>query len=228
MGSCKYEKSLKTGQRMEDIPTHSSFSIRYKYGSTSEITESYPLLTKNLKTQKTMKTDLSKKVTSSVKNVSSSLRNNKADNMSPELFIGVDAPKGIALWSGVNQKFYRISTVDFWTIIQVIQDNFELYGTKLLVVVEDPAVNKPTFIRHGLGQNRMKKIAQNVGMNKQCATLIIKFCNIHNIPCKPAAPLRGLLKKWKNDIDMFKSMTGYEGSTSEHGRDSSALVFGMK
>jgi hypothetical protein len=142
------------------------------------------------------------------------------------VFIGIDAPKGFAVWDPVKKRVLDVRTSDFWGIIALIEAWLKIEPSSV-VRVEDPNFNKPTFFRPVQTQRAMRKISQNVGMNKESASLIIDYCNMKGYACEPVPPIRGELKKWKNDRNLFERQTGWRKLTSEHGRDAIALVYGL-
>ena len=64
-------------------------------------------------------------------------------------------------------------------------------------------------------------MAQNVGMNKKEADLLIKYCKKENIPYKAVKPTKS-----KVDAKYFKTLTKFQGSTNQHQRDAAMLVYG--
>ena len=141
------------------------------------------------------------------------------------ILIGVDPPKGLAVWDTELRKFTDIRTVDFWFATEIIHKSFLFHLSNMAVVIEAPQVNKPTFYRPGQNARAMSRISQNVGSNKRDSVLIIEYCQRMGIKCIPVPPRRS--NSTKNDPELFKRLTGWPGRTSEHGRDAGMLVFGM-
>lgn len=139
------------------------------------------------------------------------------------IIIGIDPPKGLALWDTESRKFIKIETVEFWDIIHEISTLKD--AGKIAVVVEAPQVNKPTFYRRGTNARAMSRISQNVGSNKRDSVLIIEYCARVGVKCIPVPPRRK--NSTKHSPELFSRWTGWTGRTSEHGRDAAALVFGM-
>ncbi len=150
--------------------------------------------------------------------------------MDKKIAIGVDPPKGFAVWDCCEKEFIEIITLDFWGIIEKLKAycidpiGWQMYSP-CHVYIEDSTQNKPVFDRtlDGVVGARAAKIAQNVGMNKARTALIIEFCAINDIQYTAIRPQKGSMTKLS--AGKFKQITGYTGRTSEHGRDAAMLVF---
>ena len=66
----------------------------------------------------------------------------------------------------------------------------------------------------------LMRTAQNVGMNKRDAQLLIAYAEAHNFQVLAVRPTRTKLK-----ADTFKKMTGWDKRTNQHARDAAMLVF---
>lgn len=108
-------------------------------------------------------------------------------------------------------------TADFFKLLKIV-DGFQF--DKRLILIENPNLNKPTFKRPNQNNFQMLKIAQNVGMNKAYATLIIEYCKLNNIAYKEVRPVT---KKWTQKE--FQERTGIEKRTSQHVRDAAKLIY---
>lgn len=146
-------------------------------------------------------------------------------------YIGIDPPKGFALWDTKKRAFETITTSDFWKIVEDVKRlhdryNWGYHSQILTVVIEDPAQNKGIYARHWKHDqgHKMTRLAKNVGMNQMCATLLIEYCRRHNIPHQAVRPTKRSLTKMHPD--RFQKLTGYVHRTSEHGRDAAMLVWG--
>jgi len=127
-------------------------------------------------------------------------------------------------------KFQRLATLDFWECIALLalirnkrkkaleSGRGNQYEYK--IIIEDPGLNKPTFVPPGMSYPIALKKAQDVGRNKENAFLIIEYCKRNQIPF---ATLRPSAPKWK--AKAFKKLTGYQGTTNEHNRDAARLVW---
>lgn len=126
--------------------------------------------------------------------------------------------------------YERIFTSDFWGAIDTI-DTYRLQfdgstAGSFAIVVENPNLNKPVFMKNGVSEDEIKKrlkVGQDVGKNKRDAQLIIAYCEKKKIPYYTVRPRTSKLKS----VKVFQKMTGYTGSTSQHGRDAALLVLGL-
>ena len=135
------------------------------------------------------------------------------------IYIGIDpgSSTGVAIWE--NGKYSLIKTLEFWEAVTLLMDYLD---KEITAVIENPNLNPPVFNR-GQDYRQAMKIAQNVGMNKRDAQLWIDFFKRAEIPVIEVKPESS---KWTKET--FYNFTGYEGQTSQHGRDAGKLVFGMK
>lgn len=154
------------------------------------------------------------------------------------IYIGIDpgVTTGFAAWDGKLRKFIVIKSFSFWDCILEVQyykDNFifgcgrdsiEISGKQVKqIVIEDPNFNRPTFVRaNSVNDHTFNKISQNVGSNKRDAQLLIEYCTLKQLPVTPIRPTMR-----KQTAKEFKTLTKYDGTTNQHGRDAAMLVFGM-
>lgn len=103
-------------------------------------------------------------------------------------------------------------------LIQLIDWNLDA-----VYAVEDVNKNKATFSRGRQSQAQISKIAQNVGMVKGAATLIVDIIEHKTGKKVLLAPL-GLGKQVKNNAAMFRCLSGYQGQTNEDKRDAWAIA----
>lgn len=136
---------------------------------------------------------------------------------------------GVARWSNRDEILSEMKDMTFWDCIEYLR----IHGNPLIsevftkpdvkVIIEDPGLNKPVFLKRGANtQGAMQRVAQNVGMNKAYAKLIIEYCEKYGIPYLAVKPTT---KKW--DDDMFRKVTGIKKKVSQHVRDAVKLVWGM-
>lgn len=137
--------------------------------------------------------------------------------------VGIDPGKntGVAVWDCKEEKFLLLETMSFWTTFTTVTVDLWPKHEKLLAIVEDPRGNNPVFNRGHKGKRNLK-IAQNVGMNKKEAGLLIEGFRRSGIPTRGVVP-----KQSKINAAQFKQMTGYQGRTNEHKRDAGRLVYKM-
>lgn len=142
--------------------------------------------------------------------------------------IGIDpgVHTGVCVYDSKKKEIILLETHTFWSAIELIKNYYEEFGFGILVFIEDPSKNKAMHHNQHKEITREKlnlsmKIAQDVGMNKREATLIIDYLKLNNIPHKAVKPT-----STKVDAQYFKMITGYSGSTNEHKRDAGMLVIG--
>lgn len=111
-----------------------------------------------------------------------------------------------------------LTTVDIFDCMKELHFWQELTKNSLRVYIEDPNLNRPTFLRKGQSLRAMQKISQNVGSNKRDANLLIDFCKKHDIDCQPVRPVRKKLCQ-----EDFERLTNYTKRTSQHARDAAML-----
>jgi hypothetical protein len=137
-----------------------------------------------------------------------------------KFIIGIDPGlnTGFAVYQIDRKEIIGTDTLDFWQTIARIN----LYDKEALIVIENPDLNKPMFYNKYGNQNIRKynKIAQNVGMNKKEAILLIQYFERYQIPYKTIKPVT---KKWTTaDVKLY---TGQEIKCSQHCRDAIKLIF---
>jgi len=141
----------------------------------------------------------------------------------PAIMIGIDpgVNTGFAVWNTVNKEFDELMTVDVFDCMKELQLWQGLTRNSLRVYIENPNLNRPTFVRKGQSIRAMQKISQNVGSNKRDAQLLIDFCKKQGIDCQPVRPVRK--KLCHSD---FVRITKYQKRVSQHARDAAMLVWG--
>lgn len=139
------------------------------------------------------------------------------------MIIGIDPDlkkSGVALVDDGEVKELRsLSAVDLVLYCRErwIKDN-------AVVKMEDPNFNKPVFKRAGVSPLAMLKIAQNVGQVKAAATLLAEFIMSNGVPVEMVPPLMGYPKAAKNNSELFKQMTNWNGSSNEDQRDAALIA----
>lgn len=149
----------------------------------------------------------------------------------PRVFIGIDGSMnncGMAWWRREDGKgvFEGFRTTDFWNCIEALdsaRNESIIRREYLLVVIEDPAQNKPVFARKGVNPQAMLKIAQNVGMVKAATELIVQYCERKGIAVEKVRPTKKSMTKLT--AEKFKALTGCDFKTNEHTRDAAMIVY---
>jgi len=141
--------------------------------------------------------------------------------------IGIDPPRGLAAYNRDTQKLERLMSVTFWDIIDtldLIRGHYDI-----TVVCEAPQKNIPVWVTDKRGSDKNKfiyaRVCQDVGRNKQCAILIIEWCERHKIECIAQKPGRSSITKLNKED--FDRITGWHGTSNEHTRDAAMLVWGL-
>lgn len=153
--------------------------------------------------------------------------------MKEKIYIGIDPGKntGIGVWSSTKKKILGLHCLDFWDahffIINAINTYLYYEDKELMIVIEDPNLNKPVFpskIRYIHELRQWMKVAQNIGSNKRDAQLWIDYCKYMKAPFATVRPSKKTYTKLTSD--QFNKMTGWKGRSNEHSRDAIMLVFG--
>lgn len=141
-----------------------------------------------------------------------------------EYHIGIDpgVQTGIAIWIHSRQRFLELKTSSFWPTYKLVIKYKRKHKDKLLVTIEDPGLIPPIFPRRGMSKMQMQKIAQNVGMNKAHAALMIQGLMKAGVQVQTVKPIT---KKWTDA--MFRMITGVDKRVSQHVRDAAKLVVGL-
>lgn len=149
------------------------------------------------------------------------------------IYIGID-PGSITGFVQIDtkRKTRIMKGLDFWKCIFAINTaKHDCIKNKedLKIFIEDPNYNKPVFPSKitkmkVINQDVLNEIrvygtmAQRVGMNKQEATLLIKYCMTTGIPVEGVKPFA----KGKVKGDAFEEVTGIK--TNQHCRDAYMIL----
>ena len=135
--------------------------------------------------------------------------------------IGIDGGKtnGYAIWDKQNQVVVSYDIYNFWELIEVLSG---LDNSEVMIHLEYPNFNKPTFCRGKYDKAILDRKAQNVGSVKRTSELIKEYLELHNIQHKLVRPLSR-----KFNAEMFNKLTGITDSSNQHERDAVMLVYGL-
>lgn len=160
------------------------------------------------------------------------------------LVIGIDPGENNGVFYSVNGRLVKCETLDFYSLIMRLDEikGFSEYNKKK-IYIEDPNINKPVFLPTKMKQDIFKRKtncldgkpfkeqdlalriamrkAQNVGMNKQLAKLLIEFCKKKGFIVEMIRP-----GNKKLSADEFRRLSGFKGSTNQHVRDAGMLILG--
>lgn len=139
--------------------------------------------------------------------------------------VGIDpdlTKSGVGIYDGRN---IVLKTMSFWELIEFIDEKSTRVDT--LFVFEDINSNNAYHKGSGHGEKVKMTIMRKTGQAQGIAKLIEEYMKKKNVPYVMQKPLKGVLKKWKKDTDLFQKMTGYKGRSNQDNRDAIALaVFG--
>lgn len=138
--------------------------------------------------------------------------------MKPDVVIGIDTGvnTGFAKWCTKEKCLTEVSTIALHTAILRLEA-MRLEGLKIKVRIEDARLRK------WFGKVE-KDNQQGVGSVKRDAKIIEDYCKDMGIDYELVAPKNNTTKV---NAAYFKKITGWEGSTNNHGRDAAMLVYGF-
>lgn len=139
--------------------------------------------------------------------------------------VGIDPGRNTGLAIRYPDGTHKLLTLDFWrTVFQIqkLKATCKESGIKLIVYIEDPNLNKPTFLKAGVQNHASNtRISQNIGQNKKEAELLIQYCRISGINVIAVKPTTS---KWS--AKEFKLYTKIEDRCSQHAKDAYKLISG--
>jgi hypothetical protein len=132
--------------------------------------------------------------------------------------IGIDPGTytGIAVYDCERKMFVLVATLSIHRAMDVVK-GFEIEKS-IFVRVEDAR------LRNWFGKSGREKL-QGAGSVKRDSKIWSDFLTDEGIPFELVAPKNNVTKI---SAEAFKKLTGYNGRTSEHGRDAAMLVWGYK
>lgn len=145
------------------------------------------------------------------------------------IYVGIDpgVHTGVCAWDSKAKKIILIKTMDFWEVIDFFEGQAHSdHENAFTVVIENSALNKPTFVKSGGDTNlKMQKISRNVGSNQRESVLLIEGIKRLGFTVQEIRPTgkQGTKRKWS--AEYFKKLTGIS-KASQHARDAAMLVFG--
>lgn len=144
------------------------------------------------------------------------------------IHIGIDPDlqkNGVAIME--NGQYKEIISLSFPELLELIFESKNDAG--VLFVVEDVNKHKPTFFKKSVrGQGALNKVSQNVGMVKAVGQKIIEMLEFNNVPYELCPPLKGTLKKCKEDAKLFNKLTGWTERTNADKRDAAMMIYKYK
>ena len=139
--------------------------------------------------------------------------------------IGLDpgTHTGLAVWDG--DRFTIIETLPIHAALLRVKELFDRYsfnGNGVTVYFED-ARQRTWFPKMTAAKDRAR--LQGAGSVKRDSTIWEDALKDWGIPFVAVAPKNNMTKITPQ---FFRVMTGWQGRTSEHGRDAAMLVYGRK
>lgn len=138
-------------------------------------------------------------------------------------YIGIDCGvnTGLGLWDRRNKKLCDVTCVSILAAIDEVKNIYINNPDELFVRVEDARLRK--WIPQEKNEKAERGKREGAGSVKRDAGIWEEFLMAYKIPYEMVAPKDN---KTKLSADYFKQLTGWQGSTNEHGRDAAMLVFG--
>lgn len=137
------------------------------------------------------------------------------------LVVGIDPDlkkSGVAVVS--DGKLQTLDVLKLLDLIEFISEHKHCAH----FVIENVNHDKATYIRPGTNKNVMQNISQKVGMVKAIGAVLEEILTDLGAEFTSMKPLRGSVKKAKNDAELFNRMTGWEGKSNQDKRDAALLA----
>lgn len=146
--------------------------------------------------------------------------------MKYDLFIGIDPGKktGLAIWDNHDQDFKSIQTASIIVAMDAIS-RFVIGGYVIKLRIEDARKWVGFKGKRSASDPAAIAVLQGAGSVKRDCSIWQEFAEARGIDFDLVSP-RDCPKK--TTAAYFKTLTKWEGRTSEHGRDAAMLVVGSK
>jgi hypothetical protein len=130
--------------------------------------------------------------------------------------VGIDpgVNTGVAIW---HKPTSRLLEVGCYSIIAAMDRIVKLGPLAIIELRYESAHLRKWFGSKG------PEALQGAGSIKRDSTIWAEFCEFHGIKGCPIAPQKGATK-WT--AEYFRTVTGWQGRTNQHGRDAALLVLG--
>lgn len=145
------------------------------------------------------------------------------------IYIGIDTGvhTGFAVWDNKQGRLLAVESLPIHKAMERVKAYVEAYKATgknaVCVRVEDPR-QRNWFGTEFMSRDEERKRLQGVGSVKRDASIWEEFLKDLGIQFEMVAPKRNVTKLKQ---ETFKSHTGWEQRTNEHGRDAAMLVFGF-
>lgn len=146
--------------------------------------------------------------------------------MKYDLFIGIDpgTKTGLAIWDAHEQDFKSIATMSIVRAMSTIF-KFSQKGYAIKVRLEDARLWVGFKGRQSANDPSAIARLQGAGSVKRDCSIWAEFCEDQGIDIDLVSPKDNTTK---TTAKYFKSITKWDGRTSEHSRDAAMLVVGSK
>lgn len=136
--------------------------------------------------------------------------------MKPKILIGIDpgTKTGLSVYDSEDGDLLKVTS---GILIEMYYELLVWVNGKYLIRIEDARKRK------WYGSQSNAKI-QGAGSIKRDSKIWEEICQYHELNYEMVHPIKGGTKL---DANTFKAMTGWEGQTNEHKRDSAMLVYGL-
>lgn len=138
------------------------------------------------------------------------------------ILVGIDpgVHTGVAVWDTTSRQLLNVTCLGIVEAMEYLHTLDELKPIAE-IVVEDARLRR--WIPREKDINQFKGRAMGAGSVKRDCSIWEEWCEFHHIRFRPLPPRNNVTKL--SDAQ-FRSITGYERRTNEHGRDAAMLVFG--
>lgn len=117
----------------------------------------------------------------------------------------------------------KLSTLDCLRLLDLIAFIYE-HKHCAHFVIENVNHDKATYVRPGASKSVMQNISQKVGMVKAIGIVVEEILTDIGAEFTSMKPLRGAVKKAKNDAELFNRITGWQGKSNQDKRDAGLLA----
>lgn len=145
------------------------------------------------------------------------------------IYIGIDTGvnTGFAVWDNRKRALLQVASLSIHDAMKRVRAYVDAYkageGDKVVVRVEDPR-QRTWFGTERMSREEERKRLQGVGSVKRDASIWDDFLKDLGVEYEMVAPK---LNVTKLTAERFKSITGWQGRTNEHGRDAAGLIYGF-
>ena len=135
------------------------------------------------------------------------------------IWIGIDpgTHTGLAIWDSEQSRFLVLATMSIHRALLLVHEMVVNRHSDLQVVFEDARQ------RTWFGKGDVSAKMQGAGSVKRDCTIWEDFCKDCGITYWAKPPTKGTTKV---SSEYFKTISHWEGRTSEHSRDAAMLVIG--